>query len=48
MQESGPDHDKKFVIEVTVNSEVWGKGAGKSKGEAEQEAARQVLAKKIQ
>jgi ribonuclease-3 len=47
-EESGPDHDKKFVIEVVVNGEVWGKGEGKSKGGAEQEAARQVLAKKVQ
>lgn len=47
-EESGPDHDKKFVIEVGVNGEVWGTGEGKSKGEAEQEAARQVLAKKVQ
>ncbi len=47
-EESGPDHDKKFVIEVIVNGKVWGKGVGKSKGEAEQEAARQVLTKKVQ
>jgi ribonuclease-3 len=47
-EESGPDHDKKFVIEVVVNGEVWGKGTGKSKGGAEQEAARQVLSKKVQ
>jgi len=48
VEESGPDHDKKFVIEVIVDSEVWGRGEGKSKGEAEQEAARQVLSKKVQ
>lgn len=48
IEESGPDHDKKFVIEVIVKGEAWGKGTGKSKGEAEQEAARQVLAKKVQ
>lgn len=47
-QESGPDHDKKFVIEVIVNGEVWGKGEGKSKSVAEQEAACKVLAKKVQ
>lgn len=47
-QESGPDHDKKFVIEVVVNGEVWGKGEGKSKSVAEQEAACKVLAKKVQ
>ena len=48
VEESGPDHDKKFVIEVSVDGEAWGRGEGKSKGSAEQEAARQVLAKKVQ
>jgi ribonuclease III len=48
IEESGPDHDKKFVIEVNINGKRWGVGQGKSKGEAEQEAARQVLTKKVQ
>ena len=48
IEESGPDHDKKFVIEVIVDGESWGQGKGKSKSGAEQEAARQVLAKKVQ
>jgi ribonuclease-3 len=48
VEESGPDHSKKFVIEVVVNGESWGKGEGKSKSSAEQEAARQVLSKKVQ
>ena len=48
VEESGPDHDKKFVIEVLVNGESWGKGEGKSKSTAEQEAACQVLTKKVQ
>jgi ribonuclease-3 len=47
IEESGPDHDKKFVIEVSVNGESWGIGDGKSKSTAEQEAARQVLTKRI-
>ena len=47
-EESGPDHDKKFVIEVLVNGESWGKGEGKSKSTAEQDAACQVLSKKVQ
>jgi ribonuclease-3 len=46
-QESGPDHDKKFVIEVLVNGESWGSGSGKSKSTAEQEAARQVLTDRL-
>lgn len=48
VEESGPDHNKKFVVEVLVNGESWGKGEGKSKSTAEQEAACQVLAKKVQ
>lgn len=41
--ESGPDHDKKFVVEVLVSGEVWGTGKGKSKSTAEQEAAKDAL-----
>lgn len=40
VEESGPDHNKKFVIEVTVNGKSWGKGEGKNKSMAEQEAAK--------
>jgi len=47
-EESGPDHNKKFVIEVIVNGKSWGRGEGKSKSLAEQEAARQILGKKVQ
>lgn len=43
----GPDHDKKFEIEVIVNNEVWGKGTGKSKSMAEQESALQALQQKV-
>lgn len=41
--ESGPDHSKHFVVEVHLNSNVIGKGGGKSKKEAEQQAAREAL-----
>jgi len=37
---SGPDHDPRFEVEVLVHSEVFGRGTGKSKKVAEQEAAR--------
>jgi len=43
MEESGPDHDKTFVIEVCLGKEILGVGVGKSKKEAEQSAARQAL-----
>ena len=41
--ESGPDHDKRFEVEVHLNSNVIGRGIGKSKKKAEQEAAREAL-----
>jgi len=48
IEESGPDHSKKFIIEVLINDASWGKGEGKSKGTAEQAAALQALAKKVE
>lgn len=42
-EESGPDHDKKFLVEVHLNSNVIGKGCGKSKKSAEQMAAKEAL-----
>ena len=41
--ESGPDHSKQFVVEVHLNSNVIGTGRGRSKKEAEQQAAREAL-----
>ena len=43
VSESGPDHNKHFVFEVHLNSNVIGKGGGRSKKEAEQQAAREAL-----
>ena len=43
VSETGPDHDKHFVFEVLLNSNVIGKGGGRSKKEAEQNAAREAL-----
>ena len=43
VKESGPDHNKHFFVEVHLNSNVIGKGGGKSKKEAEQQAAREAL-----
>jgi ribonuclease-3 len=40
---TGPDHDKHFKVEVCLNSNVIGKGGGRSKKEAEQQAAREAL-----
>ncbi|MBR2152146.1 MAG: ribonuclease III [Clostridia bacterium] len=41
--ESGPDHNKTFRVEVTINSNVVGVGEGKSKKDAEQSAAKEAL-----
>ncbi len=41
--ESGPDHDKMFTVEVHLNSNVIGTGTGKNKKRAEQMAAKQAL-----
>ena len=42
--ESGPDHDKVFDVEVHLNSNIIGRGTGKSKKQAEQAAAKEALA----
>mgnify|MGYP000009441211 FL=1 len=41
--ESGPDHAKIFEVEARLNSNVIGKGKGKTKREAEQCAAKEAL-----
>ena len=41
--ESGPDHKKTFSVEARLNSNVIGKGSGKTKREAEQNAAKKAL-----
>lgn len=43
VSETGPDHDKHFVFEVLLNSNAIGKGGGRSKKEAEQNAAKEAL-----
>jgi len=43
VQATGPDHDKLFTVEVTIGDKVLGKGSGKSKKQAEAEAARHAL-----
>ena len=43
IDESGPAHDKSFTVEVHLNSNVLGRGMGKSKKNAEQRAAKEAL-----
>jgi ribonuclease-3 len=40
---SGPDHERVFSVAVLVGGQEWGRGSGKSKRDAEQEAARRAL-----
>ena len=41
--QSGPDHDKRFTMELLLNSNVFASGTGRSKKEAEQLAAKKAL-----
>jgi ribonuclease-3 len=43
LKATGPDHDKTFSVEVAFGKKTLGTGAGKTKKEAEQEAARDAL-----
>lgn len=43
IEERGPDHDKLFAVAVQLNSNIIGKGTGKSKKQAEQLAAKEAL-----
>lgn len=46
VKESGPAHDKTFEVEVIIENMVFGRGKGKSKKEAEQNAAKDAYDKK--
>lgn len=43
LSESGPDHDKTFTSQVSLNGKPIGSGSGRTKKEAEQAAARAAL-----
>ncbi|MBI3398189.1 MAG: ribonuclease III [Deltaproteobacteria bacterium] len=43
MSENGPEHNKIFDVEVIINSEKFGRGQGRTKKEAEQQAAMETL-----
>ena len=46
VNQSGPDHDKRFVVAARIGSERLAQGMGRSKQEAEQDAAQKALAAK--
>jgi len=43
VDESGPEHDKVFVVEVVMEEKVLGRGKGRTKKAAEQQAAYEAL-----
>ncbi|RBP41134.1 ribonuclease III [Garciella nitratireducens] len=43
IKEEGPDHDKKFYVNVIIDNKVIGFGVGKNKKEAEQRAAKEAI-----
>jgi ribonuclease-3 len=43
-KETGPDHNKTFYAGVYLKGDLMGEGKGKSKKEAEQNAAKEALA----
>lgn len=47
LEESGPDHDKVFVVEARIDGQALSKGTGRNKKAAEQQAAYQVLKEKL-
>ena len=45
LQDRGPDHEKEFTAVVYLDGEPYGSGTGRSKKEAEQQAAREAFAR---
>lgn len=43
VNESGPDHDKTYDVEVYINGKKCGTGRGKTKKEAEQQSAKDAM-----
>ena len=48
IEETGPAHDKRFKVNVLVDNIVFGTGIGRSKKEAEQNAAKDAIKKAVQ
>ena len=43
IKENGPDHEKEFTAEVKCNGKILAQGIGKTKKQAEMEAAKKAL-----
>ncbi len=47
VDQSGPEHEKRFVARIVWNGQMLGEGEGRSKKEAEVSAARNALAREL-
>lgn len=45
LEESGPAHSKDFEAQVVINGQILGKGQGRTKKQAEQNAAKEAISK---
>lgn len=45
VEENGPDHNKRYTVEVRLGEEILGVGSGRTKKDAEQRAAREGIKK---
>lgn len=43
LEETGPDHNKQFTVEVVAGNQMMGRGVGSSKKKAEKAAAREAI-----
>jgi ribonuclease-3 len=43
VEENGPDHDRTYTVQVRIGDRILGKGVGKSKQDAEKQAAKEAL-----
>jgi len=43
ISESGPDHDKEFIMQVVIAKTIYGEGRGKSKQTSQEDAAKNTL-----
>lgn len=47
VEETGPDHNKKFILDVVINGKTAGQGEGKNKSQAQQKAAEDALSRLV-
>ncbi len=48
ISQTGPDHESTFEVRILINGDEYGRGKGKSKKDAEQQAAREAIIRMIE